>query len=124
MRFLIIGGATFLIEFVLLYGLTDIVGIYYLISSAIAFTMAVIVNYFLCLRWVFQGPVNKNTKSRLLFIGSSIIGLGINQVFMWLFVEWVGIYYLAAKVLSTGIVTVWNYIMKRNAISIHCDENS
>ena len=116
-RFLIVGGGTFFLEISLLYVLTDILGIYYLISSAVAFTITVFVNYVFCLCWVFQGKTNTNVKSRILFIGSSIVGLGINQVCMWAFVEWLGIYYLAAKVLSTGIVTVWNYCMKKKALN-------
>lgn len=115
-RFLVVGGGTFFLEFILLYVFTEILGIYYLISSAMAFTIAVIVNYFLCIHWVFQGKTNTSVKSRIVFIGSSIVGLGINQACMWFFVEFMAIYYLVAKVLSTGIVTAWNYVMKKNAI--------
>jgi putative flippase GtrA len=65
---------------------------------------------------VFKGTGKQNGKKAFLFIGSSIVGLGLNQVFMWLFVEKMGIYYMISKVIATIIVMIWNYVMKRKAI--------
>ena len=44
-RFVIIGGIAFLIDYAVLYCCKDILGIHYLISAAIAFTVSVIFNY-------------------------------------------------------------------------------
>ena len=100
-RFLAAGGTTFLLELAVLYGLVEFLGVYYLLAAAIAFTIAVAANYVLCLRWVFRGGRPQNRKMMVLFLGSSVAGLGINQLCMWTMVSWLGIHYLIAKVIST-----------------------
>jgi putative flippase GtrA len=67
--------------------------------------------------FVFVGARKQNRKQATIFIGSSIIGLGLNQICMWVFVEIAGMYYMLAKIFATGIVTIWNYIMKRKAVN-------
>lgn len=116
-RFCIVGGLSFLVDYGLLYVCTEVMNIYYLYSAAFSFTIAVIFNYWLCVVFVFKGAGKQNSKQATIFIGSSIVGLGINQVCMWGFVELFGIYYMLAKIFATIIVTFWNYVMKRKAIN-------
>ena len=115
-RFCVVGGGCFLIDYALLFILTEYAGIYYLYSAGISFTLTVILNYWLCLVYVFQGAKKQTKKQATIFIGSSVAGLAINQFCMWLFVDVVGIYYMIAKIFSAAIVTIWNYILKRKAI--------
>ena len=116
LRFLIAGGGCLLFELGLLYVMTE-AGLYYMYSAGIAFTASVLVNYLLCRRWVFKGAGQQSLKSMTIFIGSSVAGLGINQVCMYAFVEFAGLWYMAAKILAAAIVTVWNYVLKRYALT-------
>ena len=115
-RFAIVGGASCLVDYALLYACTEWLGIHYLYSAAISFTVSVIVNYWLCVIFVFTGAGKQTGRQAALFIGSSIVGLGINQVCMWLFVEKFGLHYMLAKIGATFIVMFWNYVMKRKAV--------
>ncbi|WP_366941057.1 GtrA family protein [uncultured Megasphaera sp.] len=115
-RFCIVGGASFLVDYGLLYVCTEFLKIYYLYSSALSFTVSVIFNYWLCIIYVFEDVKKQNKKQATLFIGSSIVGLGLNQICMYFLVSIIGIYYMLAKILATIIVTVWNYVMKRKAV--------
>lgn len=114
-RFCIVGGISFLIDYGLLYFFTEYYHITYLISSAISFSIAVIINYFLCLTVVFKKAKN-GWKQIVLFIISSIVGLFINQICMYFFVEFMMIHYMISKILATIIVTIWNYIAKKKSI--------
>ena len=116
LRFCIVGGVSFVVDYSLLYMCTEFAGITYLYSSAIAFTTSVIINYWLCLIFVFKNKQKQSSRQKALFIGSSIVGLGLNQLCMYGFVEILGIYYLVAKIMATAIVTIWNYVMKRKAV--------
>ena len=116
LRFAIVGGASFLVDYGLLYFCTEWLGIHYLYSAAISFTVSVVVNYWLCLVFVFQGAGRQTGWQAVLFIGSSIAGLGINQACMWLLVEKFGLHYMLAKIAATFIVMFWNYVMKRKAV--------
>lgn len=118
-RFLVAGGACLLLELACLYVMTEWAGLYYLYSSAIAFTISVSVNYWLCRVWVFQGrQKDQSLKVLALFLGSSVAGLGLNQFCMYIFVEVLEIYYMAAKLLAAGIVTAWNFVLKRYAMAM------
>lgn len=115
-RFIIVGVITFVVDYGLLYICTEYIGLYYMYSTAIAFIVAVIFNYWLCVVYVFTNIQRQTSKQALLFVGSSVVGLGLNQICMWLFVEIFGIYYMLAKIISIIIVMAWNYIMKRKAV--------
>lgn len=114
-KFCVVGFITFLLDYGLLFLLTEKLQINYLLSTALAFTIAVIVNYILCLFFVFTKSKN-GRKQFLLFIYASLGGLLLNQLSMWFLVEKLSIYYLIAKIISTIIVTIWNYITKKRAL--------
>ena len=116
MRFIIVGAITFVVDYGLLYVCTEYIGLYYMYSTAIAFIASVIFNYWLCVIYVFTNVQRQTSRQAILFVGSSVVGLGLNQICMWFFVEIFGIYYMLAKMISIIIVMAWNYIMKRKAV--------
>ena len=116
MRFVVVGGGCFLVDYGMLYAFTAFVGLPYLWSSGLSFSLSVVVNYWLCVTYVFRGAGEQTARQRALFFGSSIAGLLLNQACMYVFVDICGSYYMVAKLFATAIVTVWNYVMKRRAI--------
>ena len=115
-RFVLVGGACFVLDYGLLYILTEYAGLYYLLSSGISFSISVFVNYRLCLIYVFHGASAETHRAKILFFGSSIAGLALNQLLMWVLVDGLSVYYMLAKIIAAGIVTVWNYVLKRRAL--------
>lgn len=115
-RFILVGGACFVLDYGLLYILTEYGGLHYLLSAGVSFTISVFVNYWLCLVCVFRGANTQTHRAKMLFFGSSIAGLGLNQLLMWMLVDLFGIYYMIAKPIAAGIVMVWNYVLKRRAV--------
>ena len=115
-RFCVVGGVSFVLDYSLLFGLTEILNINYLYSAAISFVISVVFNYCLCVNFVFQSNSSRGYKRKVLFISSSIVGLGINQLCMYFLVDMVLIDYLFGKIVETMLVTIWNYMMKRKAI--------
>lgn len=112
-RFGIVGFTAFLIDAGLLYVLTDFLHIHYLISSVISFIVSLIYNYILSIFWVFDVKKKQTYKEVLLFTILSVIGLGINQLVMYLGVDLLNIYYMLCKIISTIIVMIYNFITRK-----------
>ena len=115
-RFCLVGGLSLIVDMSILFGLTEFFGVNYLYSAGISFTVSVIFNYWLCVKYVFKGARKQTTKQAVIFIGSSVVGLLLNQLCMWFFVEIIFLHYMIAKLGATVIVTLWNYFMKRKAV--------
>ena len=115
-RFCFVGGVSLLLDYAILYALTDWAGVYYLHSSAISFSVTVIFNYWLCVIYVFKDAKKQTPRRAIFFFATGAVGLVLNQLCMWFFVAVAGFHYLIAKLGATVIVTIWNYITKRRAV--------
>lgn len=113
-RFGIVGGIAFLIDYSVLFVCTEYLGIYYLISSFISFTVSTVFNYIASVRWVFDVDQKKSQRRNfVLFIVFSVIGLGINQCIMWFGVEKLDLYYMLVKIGATAIVMIFNFVTRK-----------
>ena len=113
-RYTFVGGFAFIVDFALLFVLTEYAGIHYLVSAAIALTAGLIINYLLSIVWVFdkRRVVNKSVEFTL-FAAIGVVGLGLNELFIWVFTEFAGLYYLFSKIVSTAIVYLWNFFSRK-----------
>ncbi len=115
LKFGIVGGISFIIEYIILFCLKEFIHLSVLLSVAIAFSVSVVFNYIGSIRWVFNA--NNNSKNNfILFIILSIIGLVITEIIMWIGNDLLNIYYLIVKILATSIVMVFNFIMKKKLL--------
>lgn len=113
LKFGLVGGTAFVIDYVLLYFCTEFLHIHYLISSIISFTVSVIFNYILSIKWIFDVKKKQDVKDFVIFIILSVIGLGINSLIMYVMVEKFGVYYMLSKIVSTAVVMVYNFITRK-----------
>lgn len=114
MKFGAVGFLCFGIDYGMMIFLTEICGISYLASSGISFSLSVMVNYVLSLKFVFETD-EKNNKAVefFVFIILSVIGLGINQALMWVCVDRLQVYYMISKIGVTGVVMVYNFVTRK-----------
>ena len=116
-RFGITGGLAFVIDYVVAIFLTEVVKVNYLAASTLSFSLAVTFNYILSIYWVFVPNERKNRRVMiLLFWVFSIIGLAINDLLIWVWVERIGLHYIIAKILATGIVMIFNFVTRKRFI--------
>ena len=125
-RFVLSGGICFLVELGVLILLKGGMGWDTLIATPIAFLISVILNYVLCVIWVFRGSKDSGTGTKAGFLLTSVIGLGLNELLMYLFRLILGEetviltlggkeiqMYVLNKCLATLLVMIWNYFTKR-----------
>jgi putative flippase GtrA len=113
-RYTFVGGFAFIVDFGTLFILTEYFHIYYLISAGIAFIFGLILNYYLSVRWVFSHRVFENRLIEfLLFSLIGLIGLGFNELFLWILTDILVIYYLLSKIITVFIVYLWNFFARK-----------
>ena len=126
LRFIVTGGVCFAVEFICLVLLRDGIGLDTLIATPIAFLISVVLNYLLCVKWVFKGVGKQKSSAQAGFLLTSVMGLLLNEGLMLLFRVLFGedqavvtvfsftvTMYMVNKVLATLLVMVWNYFTKR-----------
>ena len=113
-RFSMVGVSCFGIDYGLMIFFTEFTSMSYFLSSGLSFTIATLINYLLSMRFVFRGKEDMNRLTELIiFVVLSVIGLGLNQMIMWIIVEQIHIHYMLAKIFSALIVTIYNFISRK-----------
>ncbi|MGL6200470.1 MAG: GtrA family protein [Lachnospiraceae bacterium] len=109
-----VGILCFLIDFGILYLLTDFFELYYLLSAAISFTVSVIVNYLLSIKFVFDtNPEYSKSRNFILFLIFSIIGLLLTELIMKFGVDFLNMNYLMVKIIATVFVMIYNFVTRK-----------
>lgn len=113
-RYFLASGVGLLVDFGLLFTLTEYAHFHYLVSASISFLVGLAVVYYLSIKWVFTARRLTSPRAELLvFAVVGVVGLGLNNLGLWLLTELAGLYYLGSKVLVTGGVFLWNFSARK-----------
>ena len=113
-RYLIVGGLAFVVDFIVLFLLVNYLSVNYLVAAGISFLLGLLANYLLSISWVFNQEAKSSiSQSVLIFVITGVVGLGINEVFMFTFTHLVGLQYLLSKIFTVPIVLLWNFLSRR-----------
>lgn len=113
LKFGAVGGLAFVIDYALLYILTEFLGVHYLASSAISFSVSVIFNYIMSIKWVFDVDRQRGVREFAIFAALSIVGLLLNLAIMYVMADMAKIYYMVSKLFSTAVVMVYNFVTRK-----------
>jgi putative flippase GtrA len=91
--------------------LIRLAGVHYLAAAPIGFALGLATVYALSVRWVFRHRrLKDNARAEfLLFALIGFAGLLINEGVIYAGVEWFGLVYEPAKLVSAGIVFCFNF---------------
>lgn len=97
-RYFFVGGFAFIVDFGLLYILTEYAGLHYLLSATLSFIAGLVVNYIISCIWVFNNSKFRNRIVEFLFFAAiGVVGLGFNDLLIWLFTDCIGTHYMFSK---------------------------
>lgn len=114
-KYYLVGASGILVNLGILFVLTEYVGVWYLLSSGIAIYVSITSNFLLNKAWTFRDTVIKQRGFLMYgkFIGVSLIGMGIQLGFNYIFVEKLSVYYLLAALISIVIASSVNFVLNR-----------
>jgi putative flippase GtrA len=113
-RFLVAGGTATIVNLAILYVLTDIVGIWYLVSSALAFTLSFFVSFTMQKYWAFRNKDIEKVRSQLpMHLSLALINLVVDVVLVYVFVDIFGMWYLFAQILAAAVISLESFFAFR-----------
>ena len=108
--YLFFAGIAALVDLGLLYALTEFFGIYYLLSAGISYCAGMLTNFSLNKFYNFRNKSKKIMHQFAVFLFVALIGLVLNQILLYLFVEYRALWYMLAKIITVAIVAIWSFI--------------
>lgn len=105
---------SYLINLLIIWLMTDVWGIHYLISSIVGYASIVISSYIFSVTWIFsERKISSRSKEFVAFTLITIFAIGMNMVSMWFFVDTLHWNYIAANITTNFLATIWGYIPKK-----------
>ena len=125
-RYFCSGGLAFVVDktlFVVTHYFTLHLNNYW--ATSVGFVAGIIITYLLSIFWVFDERRMKNTLFEvLIFVAIGIVGLGLMNFFMWIFTVQMAIPNdFVCNLLSTSLVTLWNFIAKKYILFTKNEKN-
>lgn len=117
--YFLVGGMAAIVEWVMFFSFSTLIGFNYILSTVLAFIFSTTANWILGRLLTFRNSSmsqNKMKEISLVFIVSAV-GLSFNLILMYIFVTLMKmdtpILQLLSKVGATGIVFIWNFLIRK-----------
>ncbi len=118
-RYTLVGGSAFILDFGTMCLFKELIfnGEHLFIAVFMGYLVGLVYNFLLSNWYVFQNGFEKikgkEIQSFIIFAVIGIIGLGLTEILMYLFVNIIALWYVFAKIIAAGIVLFWNYIARK-----------
>jgi dolichol-phosphate mannosyltransferase len=115
LKYCLVGTSGVLVNMGLLWLLTEVGGLFYLLSSAIAIETSIITNFTLNDYFTFPDRRSRGKTQLFTRLGKfnlvSLGGLGVNMAVLWTLTSVFGVYYLLSNLCGIAAATLWNYLV-------------
>jgi len=113
-RFGLVGGFGYIINFSLLFLFTEIAGLYYMISAIIAFTVNSVWNYLANSKITFRQ--NGGMTGYIRYLMATMLTRGIYFALLFVLTDLAEIHYLLSSLLAVGLCFLINYALSRRYV--------
>ncbi|MBI1999565.1 MAG: GtrA family protein [Parcubacteria group bacterium] len=111
-RFCVAGAAGVIAYYAALYGLTEYLGVWYVISAVIGFVLNTGLNFTLQKFWTFQNKETQMVGRQLTLYAAMTVSFLIgNTLLLYLMVEYLHLWYIGAQVILTIVISVLSFII-------------
>ena len=117
-RYMGCGAVCGVVDYGLMILLTEVFDVMYLVSTAIAYVVAMTMNFFISSRFVFDHK-EKRKYDLPVFLLMGIVAMGLNLAVMWLVTEKLGIVYYISKFAGAAASGIWNFFSRKFLLEKH-----
>lgn len=110
-KFCIIGFSGMIIDFTTTWLCKEKLRINKYISNSLGFVLAATNNYIWNRLWTFQSQSDAIPREYTTFFIISMIGLGFNNLIIYLLHDRLRLNFYLSKLIAIGCVTMWNFFM-------------
>jgi putative flippase GtrA len=116
-RYAVAGGVAFVIDFAVLTFAVEQLDLHYLVAATAGFVAGCGTCYLVCVTWVFnEHRFDNRLHEAIVFALIGVAALGVNNVTMYILVDFAGVWYAFAKILTAGVVLLFNFGARRVAV--------
>lgn len=111
-RYVLVGCVAFVADFAVFNGVLALQG-HYILATAVGFLVGVIVNYRLCVSWVWRGTQARTRKDLAVFTLIGVGGLLLTTALMVILVDFFAFDARVSKIVVAIIVLFWNFGLRK-----------
>lgn len=109
----IVGVSGTIIDVGLLYIFVEYGHIPLLTAAALSFVFAVANNFYWNKKWTFGDASKRYAKQYIKYLIVSLIALGLNMIVLYALTTLFGLWYIFAKLLTSGVIFLWNFTINK-----------
>ena len=117
LKFQVVGTIAVVIDYGVLMLLSQAFGMDPVVAAAVSYIVSTVFNYYASMRFVFTHKDDMSRRREFtIFFVLSIIGLGLNELIIWVGTSCLGrgaFAVTASKVAATALVAVYNFFTRR-----------
>lgn len=115
--YFVVGLGATLVEWILFWLLTERLSIDYLVATTIAMFVSTFANWAFGRFLMFSGRKSGSLAKEIFQVYvASLIGWLANMLLMYVMVEKLAIFQMLAKIVATGVVFIYNYLIRKTVI--------
>lgn len=120
-KYVAVGISGIGVNTLVLFFCTDILKIFYLLSSAAAYEISILTNFIINDRWTFKHIDNKSgfLERALYFNYAMIAGALLGMFLLYVFTSLLSINYLVSNIISIAVVFMWRYYASITSVWKH-----
>lgn len=114
-KYIAVAAIGYVFDVGILIFLYEFAHVHYALAITGGFIVGLITQYVLSDKFVFgKSKIDSKPTEITTFAAIGVVGLGILNLFVWIFISLFGMNYIIAKVVSTMFVYIWNFLARRS----------
>ena len=110
-RFVAVGAVATVVHYSILIALVELAGVAPVVSTTVGYAGGTVVSYILNRRYTFKSNAS-HLASFPKFVALNVVGMLLNSA-IFAALMGLGIWYLLAQMIATGLVLIWNFLGAR-----------